>query len=411
MGESLLRTSNRIDPGVAGIGTSKRALILHDSFTFLVLGLVTLGLFGVTLFLFRSFEGHRTQLAKDYLNEGRAELNQGQPADAVKSLRAALAYEPDNYSSQLMLAQALADAGETDQATNYFMNLWEVRPGDGFLNLQLAKLERRKGNRADAIRYYRDSIFGDWPGDATNKRRDVRLELVDYLAEGKNIPAATIELLIAASNAPDSLELNLLFANKLRAIGDVSDSLTYFQKAIADDPHNTVALQNAGELLYADGHFSEAQRLLERAVGETSKPTEELLALTHDSHRIQQLSFARELPAAERERHLLEDAKTAQARFTKCFVNGHEGMTSATYGTGHQQMLASLTKSWMDATETARRKMVQTAVGQDELAQLVVETELFASDDPMANPQFSCGPPKGDDALLVRLARGWKSEQ
>jgi tetratricopeptide (TPR) repeat protein len=243
----LLRTAYRIDSE-----TTKRALILRDSFTFLVLGLMTLVLFAVTLFLFRSFKGHRAELATSFAAEGRTELLQGKPADAVKSLRAALAYAPDDYSSQLLLAQALADSGEIDQATNYFMNLWEARPGDGFLNLQLAKLERRKGNRVDAIRYYRDSIFGDWRGDGTVKRRDVRLELVAYLMSGGDYPAARAELLIAAGNAPDNLEFNLSFADKLRAIGDASDSLTYYQKALADDPGNSQALEGLSQLGIAE---------------------------------------------------------------------------------------------------------------------------------------------------------------
>jgi Tfp pilus assembly protein PilF len=396
-----------------GIGTTRRELILHDSFTFLVLGLATLALFAVTLFLFRSFEGHRADLAQSFAERGQAEMQAGKPGAAVNSLRASLSYAPDDYATQLLLAQALAEAGETDQATNYYLNLWSARPGDGFLNLQLARLERQKGNREDAIAYYRASIFGDWRGDGAVKRRTARLELVDYLVQLKDYPAAKVELLIAAGNAPDNFQLNLLFADKLRGIGDATDALTYYEKAIADDPHSEVALEDAGRTLYEQGSYARAAALFLRAVSESHQPApEELRALLRDSQRIQELSIARELPAKDRARHLLEAAKIAQTRFTACFLSGHEGMVSSIYGDAHLRTLQALTQSWADAKdESTRQKMVQTAAGQDELAQLIMQTELLADDDPMAHPQFSCGPPKGDDALLLRLARGWKPDE
>ena len=227
---------------------AKRALILHDSFTFLVLGLSTLALFAVTLFLFRSFEARRLQLANSFAQQGREALQLGRAKEAVTSLETALEYKPDDSASQVLLAQALAQAGETDQATTYFLNLWEERPGDGFLNLQLARLERQKGNREEAIRHYRDSVFGDWRGDATVRRRDVRLELVDYLAQTNDLAAARAELLIAAGNAPDDLKLNLMFADKLRELGDTSDALTYYRKALSRHPKDARARAAVAEL-------------------------------------------------------------------------------------------------------------------------------------------------------------------
>ena len=232
---------------------SKRALILHDSFTFLVLGLSTLALFTVTLFLFRSFEARRLQLANRFAQQGREAFQQGRAKEAVTALETALEYKPEDSASQVLLAQALADAGETDQATTYFLNLWEARPGDGFLNLQLARLERKKGRRAEAIRYYRDSVFGDWRGDATVRRRDVRLELVDYLVQTNDVAAARAELLIAAGNAPDDLELTLMFADKLRQLGDTADALTYYRKVLSAHPKDARARASVAEL-EGEGH-------------------------------------------------------------------------------------------------------------------------------------------------------------
>ena len=390
MAEAAVKTSSRED---ARIGASSRALLLHDSVAFLVLILASLALFGITLFLFRSFDAHRAALARQSADRGRLELAQHQPAKAVASLRSALSYEPDDYASQLLLAQALADAGDTDQATAYFENLWSARPGDGFLNLQLARLARTKGNRIDANKYYRASIFGDWRGDGTIKRRDVRLELIDYLIEQRDFNAARVELIIAAGNAPASLHLNALIADKLRAADDPNDALAYYQKAVTDQPHNASALRGAGQISYGQGNYEQARDLLDRAIA--SEPTgqaapEDLRTMARDAGRLVELSLSRELPAHERARHLLTAAKIAQARLASCSV--------VTTDPAQVAAIEQLQIEWRDASEGPKRNaLVENAAGQDNLTQLIFDTELDTA--------RICGQPTGDDALLLKLTQ------
>ena len=76
--------------------------------------------------------------------------------------------------NQLALAQALAASGHVNEAENYFLNLWQSRPGDGLINLQLARLERSRGREQQATEYYRAAVFGTWDGDALTRRRDTR---------------------------------------------------------------------------------------------------------------------------------------------------------------------------------------------------------------------------------------------
>ena len=61
------------------------------------------------------------------------------------------------------------------------MNLWVTQPGDGFINLELARLSAKKKDPQNAIKYYRASIYGTWEGDGVVRRREVRLELARYL--------------------------------------------------------------------------------------------------------------------------------------------------------------------------------------------------------------------------------------
>ncbi len=250
--------------------TTKRGLLLRDGTVLLVLMAVTLFLFGVTLFLFKSFEAHREALGQQWSDRGRVQLAAGHPAQAAEMLRTALSYEPDDRNNQLLLAQALAGAGETEAATNYFLNLWEARPGDGFVNLQLARLARGRGIAPEAENYYRAAIFGTWQGDGVERRRSIRLELADYLAGRGEVAAARRELLIAAGNAPEQDGVQLLIADRLQAIGVSNDALPLYEAVVARAPHNRMALAGAGRTAFALGAYPQAVKYLTEAVAAPS---------------------------------------------------------------------------------------------------------------------------------------------
>src|SRR6185437_15818288 len=143
---------------------AKRRLFLRDSLTFLVLTLITGALFLVTLFLFRSFMSHRAELAVRWSGRGQEALRAGKPEEAIMALRTGLSYAPETRSYELLLAQALAEAGRTEEASSYFTGLWVTQPGDGFINLELARLAAKKSDTQNAIKYYRASVYGTWEG-------------------------------------------------------------------------------------------------------------------------------------------------------------------------------------------------------------------------------------------------------
>ncbi len=225
---------------------------------FLALTCITLLLYAVTLLLFRSFERHRASLAVYWSDRGQDEISHGHADQAATSLRNALSYDTDDRHYEMLLAQALAESGKTDQAMNYFLNLWDTQPGDGFINLQLARLSRTKRLSQQAVNYYHASIFGDWRGDGTTHRRNVRLELADYLASIHDTTAARAELLIAAGNASNKTDVNLLLGNKFAAIGDASDALNSYEKALESNPREHAALETAGRLSLQLGDYAAA---------------------------------------------------------------------------------------------------------------------------------------------------------
>ena len=393
--------------------TTRSGLLLRDSLIFFALCGVTVALFILTYLLFRSFETHREDLGRTWTKRGEMALLQGHPAQAVTALRIALTYRED-LPEQLLLAQALANAGHTEEAMNYFLNLRETRPGDGFINLQLARLTRREGDAQQAINYYRASIFGGWQGEGAQRRREVRLELAAYLAQRGNASAARDELLIAAGNTPETVSGNVLFGDRLAAIGYPVDAFNFYTKALEQKPHQRDVLAKAGRLAYTLGKYPEAYKLLTEAIQQRSgNPAElpderQLAALAQDAHRLPELSLSRELPAVERAEHILLASRIAQARLQSCPAQppastaptasaAPAASTAPTIAAPPVPALQSLRSRWAAATsQLNERSLKRDAALEDSVTQLINDTEL--------QTVTPCGPPHGDDALLLMLA-------
>lgn len=380
----------------ASLISSRRKLFLRDSLTFFVLTLATIVLFVLTLLLFRSFTTHRADLAVRWAARGEAALKQGRPEQAVPALRTALIYAPDERSYQMMLAQALGDSGHAEEATNYFLNLWEAQPGDGVINLQLARLARQRGAKDEAIRYYRAAIFGNWGDEGVERRREARLELANYLIEQGDVTMAQTELLIAASNAPPGAGLEILFGDELVRAADPTDALLYYQKAIAQDPRNPAAYEKAGRLAYQVGDYVRARNWLEHAVRESGGTATAADALLKNTDRLLVLSPAAARTDKDRITRLLDDEVIAKRHWNACVATlSKETPLPA---------VQSLSARWTQADGISTRSaLAADQSNEDTLRGLINESEMLAAD--------LCGAPTGDDALLLLLAKNEQHDQ
>ena len=384
--------------------SAKRRLILRDSLTFLSLALITSVLFAVTLFLFRSFASHRQELAQRWSTRGQEEITSGHPDQAIVALRTALSYTPGERSYELLLAQALGDAGHTEESYNYFLGLWDAQPGDGFINLRLARLAAKKNDMQAAINYYRGSIYGTWEGDGAIRRRDVRLELSRYLIAHHDLSSARTELLVAGGDAPDDLRLALTIAQLLEQASAPYDALNYYQKVLAREPDNQPALEAAGRLEYTSGHFEEAYRLLGRAAhervaaasGQATLPLD-LQAMLGNAERILALAPSKKLSPNERVTRILKARDLAKKRLESCNAQ------VATAG-GPPSPLQALVAQWTSKEGTVGRDaLLNDTSQQDAVMKLVYDTEVQANQ--------ICGAPTGDDAVLLLLAKSPKAAE
>jgi tetratricopeptide (TPR) repeat protein len=384
------------------LSSARRRLILRDSVTFLGLIAVTAVLFAITLFLFRSFSAHRVELAQRWSERGRNALIAGQPEQAIVALRTALSYAPDERSYELLLAQALGDAGHLDESYNYFLGLWETEPGNGFINLSLARLAARKRDVQGATNYYRAAIYGTWEGDGTVRRREVRLELARYLISIGDKSSARSELLIAGGNNPNDPAVELTLADLLQQAGYPKDALNYYQKVLVLEPKNETALVAAGRMEYESGKFEEADRLLEQAVKEQESggphdgsAAPGITTMLENSARIVRLSPLEQVSPAERVGRILLARDLAKKRFDDC-----NAQVSAVSGIASP--LQSLGSRWIakDAS-LGRADLLKDAAEQDATVKLIFDTEMQTSQ--------ICGAPTGDDALLLLLAKSPKT--
>jgi predicted Zn-dependent protease len=383
---------------------SRRRLILRDGLNFLILTLITAVLLAITVFLFRSFQEHREQLAERWSARGQRAISAGQPEQANTALRTALFYAPGNRSYELLLAEALGDAGHTEESYNYFLSLWETQPGDGFINLRLARLAAAKKDTQAAINYYRASLYGTWEGDGTERRRDVRLELSRYLIAQHKLGNARTELLVAGSNAPNDASLALTLAQLLEQAEAPRDALNYYQKVLAQEPNNPTALEAAGRQQYQFGNFEDAHRLLEQAVRErtltnsnqTAIPTE-TTAMLNASAQIIALAPIKKLPPAERIARLLKARDLAKRRFEACKIQ-------ASAANQLPSPLHALSARWIGKEASINgMALMNNSTEEDAVVKLVYDTELQTNQ--------ICGAPTGDDALLLLLAQSSKTAE
>ncbi len=374
-----------------------RRLILRDSLAFLTLVLVTAALFAITLFLFRAFTAHRETLARRWSDRGAQAIQADKPGDAIADLRTALTYAPGRREYELLLAEALGEAGRTEESYNYFMGLWETEPGSGPINLQLARLAAKRNDRQAAIDSYRAAINGTWEGDGVTRRAGVRLELARYLIAENEPAAARLELLIAGGNMPETPGFDLTLGGLLEQSGDRADASAYYQKALAARPRDPVALAAMGRLAYRSGDFETAERMLTQAesaqAGDHSgaPPDADDVAMRENAAGILKLMPASSLPARERASRTFAARVIAKKRFEAC---------AAKFAAANELPvpLQGLRVQWTAPEGVSNAgALVRDPALQDAAMRLVYDTELQTA--------RVCSAPTGDDALLLLLAK------
>lgn len=372
---------------------ARRRLILHDTVSLLILLLITVVLFVLTWLLHRSFVDHQALLGARWKARGVAALEAGNPQAAIESLRSALAYVPDR-DTEIDLATALAQAGRTQEAFAYFNTLRESAPGDGMINLQLARLAAKQGNVSLAILRYQSSLDGTWQGNGYQRHREVRLEMAGYLIAQHQYDKARAQLLIAASNAPtDDVAALLHIAGMLEQAQDLPDALNLYRSIAARRVPPVPALEGAGRAAFNLGRYRVAAAYLGRELANPkskSLPDNEKAAdraMLDTASRVLLLYPAGDLPARVRAERILADRSLARARLTACTASQPASPSLTPLLSRWSQLPAQITLYQLEQKPELNQTILQ----------LVYDTETVTAQ--------VCGAPTGDDAVLLRIAQ------
>jgi Flp pilus assembly protein TadD len=417
----------------------RRRLIFADTLSLVTLFAITALLAVLTNYLYQSYASHQVSLAARWLQRGDQALRDNKPQAAIDALSSALAYAPNDRSTAIKLAEALASAGRVQEATVYFNALLESQQGSGVINLQLARLAARQGNEGQAIEDFQKAIYGNWEGDGYVRRREVRFELINYLIAHHRLDQARSELLVASGNAPvDDISVQLEIARNMEQAQDPSDAFHVYRTILHHHPSLREALDGAGRTAFKLGRYLEAKRYLARALDlpatEADSDESAVAALQKsrdqlsEASRILAMYPSSRLKPAERDARILTARKLAIARLTSC-VNAKAAAPATPsaapapkVSSNPLQSLASRftrqpskpagnqagppavdpLQGLLERWQKLPPKVSSTELAKDpELAeteiQLIYDTELVT--------QQVCGVPTGDDALLLKIAQ------
>jgi tetratricopeptide (TPR) repeat protein len=351
--------------------------------------LILAALFLLAGFLTQTFRQHREQLAREWYDRGEAELKAGRAEAALNPLRTALVYSRDNPQYELRLAQALVAGQHYAEAQTYLLTLWERQPGSSTLNLELARLAARRGEVAEAIRYFQASIYGVWESAGPQHRRAARLELIAYLAQHGRKAEALAETIEFAANLPSDAALHVQAGELFLKQNSDDHALEQFREALQTEPRNADALAGAGRAAFESGDYSNAARFLERAAraapGDSSSA--ELLYLVRAVLSLD--PDAPGLSGAERMERARRVFEVAQARLAAC----------AAASGGGEAALPGIGERAKDLEPRLKRKR---QVWDPELRTAVMDFALKAEVAGFS----ACGPGStGDRALHLLAAR------
>jgi tetratricopeptide (TPR) repeat protein len=318
------------------------------------------------------------------------DLGAGHDDSAVTDFRTALLYARDNYDYQLNLAEALLGLGRTNEAYSYLVNLWERQPENGRVNLDLARIAAQRGQTEQAQRYYHNAIYAVWPGDQERKRRETRLELIEYLLNINARAQAQAELIALEENLGEDPAQQKRVADLFLRAQDYEHALAAYRLSLRTNRHDEAAAAGAGWVAFQLGRYQLAERYLQAAVTENPHDAQSADRLKTVQLVLRMDPFRRQIPMAERNRIVVEAFATAGKRLSSCVTpNASAGSTTA--GASLADRWAKLKPRISESELRRNPDLVEQAMD------LVFEIERQSS--------ATCGAPTGEDLALLLISK------
>jgi len=280
--------------------------------------------FSVTRFAVSAYQSKQRSLAAMWYQRGMKQMQDKQSAaKAVDDFENALALQLENNEYRLHLSEALIQAGRLTEARAHLLSLWDQRPGDSLVNLELARLSVQRGEIDVAVRYYEGAIYGVWPsGEVPSKARlSTRIEVATLLLENHRNQQAQSQLIAAVAEAPQEFDIWQQLGQMFLEAGDPQRSYTtllHARRLNPRDRHVDIAL---GEAAFQMNKFELASRWLYDGVYAVpeDKQAAQLLKQVNDVEAID--PFRAGLNTRDRALRVINLYKTAFARLDQCFAS------------------------------------------------------------------------------------------
>jgi tetratricopeptide (TPR) repeat protein len=336
-----------------------------------------------------AYHAQRDALGNRWYTRGVADLRVGHFDSAVTDLRAALLYSRDNYDYQLGLAEALIGEKRTGEAYSYLVNLWERQPENGVVNLELARIAAQRGQTEQALRYYHNAIYAVWPGNQEVKRRDTRLELIEYLLSINSKAQAQSELIALQENLGEDPSQQKRLGDLFLRAQDYEHALAAYRVSLKADRHDAAAMAGAGWAAFELGQYPLAERYLREAIAANPSDTQSVERLKITELVLRMDPFRRQISAAERARIAVDAFAIAGQRLSSCATPKDAAAPLSQ---------PSLAESWAKMKPQITGQQLQRNPDLVERAMdLVFEIERQTS--------ATCGTPTGADLALLLISK------
>lgn len=255
-------------------------IVRLDALRLVLLSAIAILCFLGTRALARLDQSNDQKQAQVYYQRGTEALAEGQQKIAIQDLRDATIHDRNQPRYALALAQALFGAGQDDEALQLLLRIREDDPEEPQINLQLARLEARRGDTANAELYYHHALYGIWKGEAADEqRRNIRLELIKFLAGDHQRDAAMSELLALQAEAPKDRDIQIEMGNSALQLDDANRAKTIFEQVLREDKSNESALTGLAKAQLRLGEFSSALRAVHEVASRTGNLSPDLSRL------------------------------------------------------------------------------------------------------------------------------------
>jgi Tfp pilus assembly protein PilF len=260
---------------------------------------------------------HRWRLrdAGRWYGIGQSALDRRAFPAAVNAFERAGEIDRDNLQYQMSLAGALADNGEIGRSVRVLSRLRRQMPEDAEINLQLARLEARRGGVEASVRYYLSALHGVWRDEPGHARREARIELIRYLLQQRLKGRALAELLVLSANIPEDAATQLTVGELYLQADEPRRALDLLARGVSRDPANGRMRARLGEALFRSGDYARARRELAAAPDHLDDVVR--LRAVCDFVLTRDPLMSR-LSPPERQRRLVSDLGYGRDRLTAC---------------------------------------------------------------------------------------------